>query len=105
MYARAQALLEKTAQRWFCRWRSENLNVNDAPGSSCAIARKVDEIIAKIAQDRHMSGPITDQGLNTFTYGSCLQEEARCFVLFGCICTIWAISIKTRQNQALYRNA
>lgn len=48
-------LSKSTAQRWFARFRSGDLNVKDAPRSGRPIVENVDEIFKKIEEDRHIS--------------------------------------------------
>lgn len=48
-------LSKATAKRWFSRFRSGNLDVQDAPRSGRPITEKVNEILAKVEQDRHVS--------------------------------------------------
>ena len=49
------AVSVRVAQQWFARFRSGNFDVKDAPRSGRPIVEKVDEIMEKIDQDRHIS--------------------------------------------------
>jgi len=43
------------AQSWFKRFQFGNFDVKDAPHSGRLITEKVDEIMEKVEQDRHIS--------------------------------------------------
>jgi len=47
------------APSWFKRFQSGNFDVKDAPHSGRPITGKVDEIMEKIEQDRHVSNHIS----------------------------------------------
>ncbi|KAL9919300.1 histone-lysine N-methyltransferase SETMAR-like [Glossina fuscipes] len=57
-------LSKATAKRWFSRFRSGNLDVQDAPRSGRPITEKVNEILAKVEQDRHVSSHDIARDLN-----------------------------------------
>jgi len=52
------------AQSWFKRLQSGNFDVKDAPRSSRSITGKIDEIMEKVEQDRHISSHDIDKKLN-----------------------------------------
>lgn len=49
------ALSKSAARKWFARFRSGNFDVKDAPRSGRPAFEKVDEILEKVDQDRHIS--------------------------------------------------
>ncbi|XP_043502668.1 histone-lysine N-methyltransferase SETMAR-like isoform X2 [Polistes fuscatus] len=49
------AVSVRVAQSWFKRFQSGNVDVKDAPRSGRPITEKVDEILEKVEQDRHIS--------------------------------------------------
>lgn len=57
-------LSEATAKRWFSRFRSGNFDIKDAPRPGRPITQKVDEIVAKVEQDRHISSHEVAKELN-----------------------------------------
>lgn len=48
-------LSKATAKRWFSHFRSGNFHVADAPRSGRPVTEKLQEIMAKVQQDRHVS--------------------------------------------------
>lgn len=58
------SLSKATAKRWFARFRSGNFDVKDAPRSGRPITEKVDEILQKIYEDRHISSYHIAEELN-----------------------------------------
>lgn len=48
-------VLVRMAQIWFKRFQSGNFDISDAPCSSWSITEKVDEIMKKIEQNRHIN--------------------------------------------------
>jgi len=52
------------AQSWFKRFRSENFDVKDAPRFDRLITGKVDEIMEKVEQNRHISSHDIGKELN-----------------------------------------
>ncbi|EFN81607.1 Histone-lysine N-methyltransferase SETMAR, partial [Harpegnathos saltator] len=48
-------LSKATAKRWFSRFRSGNFDVQDVLRSGRPITEKVDDILAKVEQDWHVS--------------------------------------------------
>ena len=48
-------LCESVVRKWFARFRSGNFDVKDAPRSGRPCTEKVDEILAKVKEDRHIS--------------------------------------------------
>ncbi|KAL9922417.1 histone-lysine N-methyltransferase SETMAR-like [Glossina fuscipes fuscipes] len=58
------SLSNATACRWFGRFRSGNLDVKDAPRSGRPITGKVDEILQKIEEDRHINSHDVARELN-----------------------------------------
>lgn len=59
------ALSIRVAQQWFERFRSGVVEVKDAPRSGRPITEKVDEIMEKIEQNRHISTRDIAKELNT----------------------------------------
>jgi len=58
------ALSVRVAQSWFKRFQSGNFDVKDAPRSGRPITKKVNEIMEKIEQDRHISSHDIGKELN-----------------------------------------
>jgi len=52
------------AQNWFKRFQSGNFGVKDAPRSGRPIIGKVDKIMEKVEQDRHISSHDISKELN-----------------------------------------
>jgi len=48
------AVSVRATQSWFKRFQSGNFDIKDAPCSDRLIIGKVDEIMEKVEQDRHM---------------------------------------------------
>jgi len=49
------ALSKSAARKWFARFRSGNFDVKDEPRSGRPVTEKVDEILEKVQQDKHIS--------------------------------------------------
>ncbi|XP_043502667.1 histone-lysine N-methyltransferase SETMAR-like isoform X1 [Polistes fuscatus] len=58
------AVSVRVAQSWFKRFQSGNVDVKDAPRSGRPITEKVDEILEKVEQDRHISSHDIGKELN-----------------------------------------
>jgi len=58
------AISVRVTQNWFKYFQSGNFDVKDAPRSGRPVTGKVDEIIKKVEQDRHISTHDIDKELN-----------------------------------------
>jgi len=58
------AILVRVAQSWFKCFQFGHFDVEDAPRSGRTIIGKVDEIMKKVEQDRHISSHDIDKEIN-----------------------------------------
>ena len=58
------AVSERRTQEWFARFRSGNLNVQDAPRSGRQVTGKVEEILQLMEQDHQVSCQEIAEALN-----------------------------------------
>lgn len=70
-------LSEETAQKWFCRFRSGNFNVKDAPRSGRPITKEVDKLAAKVEREQPLYNQKTRPPNNFKAFEESWLQEAR----------------------------
>ncbi|XP_011154625.2 histone-lysine N-methyltransferase SETMAR-like [Harpegnathos saltator] len=90
-----ESLSKATAKRWFSRLRSGNVDVQEAPRIRRPITKKVNGILAKVEQDRHISSHDIANDLNIHhqTVLSYLEEAGYKKKL-----DVWVPHDRTRKN-------
>jgi len=105
------------AQSWFKRFQSGNFDVKDAPRSSRSITGKIDEIMEKVEQDRHISSHDIDKKLN-INHKTVLNRLEKDGYKKNVVCVPHGLSekfngsyfhlgiiAKTEQNQTIFETA